>query len=123
MSSPIDWRERYAPQPLFIHPDYKVLDLGLETNASGGADAAAVARNEGSDPQGEAEGDKAILHDKHTNLACSYNADKVMRILRMPMPTAGKGEVLLRVRATGICGYVFNLVRTLYMVPLDRFNR
>ena len=88
MATPQDWRSRYDPSLVFTHPDYRVLDL--DKNETGGE-----------------SGDRGVLHDKQSNLACSYNADKVMRMLRMPMPQAGPGEVLLRVRATGICGYVF----------------
>ena len=69
--------DRYNPDKVLNHPDYKVL-----------------AR------------DDPILNDKDVNLACSYNADKEMRMLRKPMPEIEPDEVLLHVRATGICGHV-----------------
>ena len=81
-----DWMKRYDPTVINAHPDFRILD-----------------------PSSSAE-DAALLQDKankgRLNLACTYNADKVMRLVRLPMPQAGEGDVLVRVRATGICGHV-----------------
>lgn len=70
-----NWIERYNPDLFLKHPEYRVLEDG-----------------------------DAVLSDRTANISCSYNADKVMRMIRKPLPTAGPGEALLRIRATGICG-------------------
>jgi hypothetical protein len=46
----------------------------------------------------------ADLADPGANLACAYNPSGEMHMLAKDMPVPQAGEVLLRVRATGICG-------------------
>lgn len=42
--------------------------------------------------------------DKKTNISCSYNGTGEMHMLSRPLPEPREGEVLLHVKATGICG-------------------
>ena len=47
------------------------------------------------------------------NIAAFYNPDHVIHLVEKPRPKPGPGQVLLHVRATGICGYVrWPLLRT-----------
>lgn len=46
----------------------------------------------------------AELADPAANIACAYNATGEMHMLAKDVPAPQAGEVLLRVRATGICG-------------------
>jgi len=41
---------------------------------------------------------------KDTNLACFYNPAHEIHLVQKPMPKAGKGQCVIKVRATGICG-------------------
>ncbi|KAI8455689.1 chaperonin 10-like protein [Phakopsora pachyrhizi] len=41
---------------------------------------------------------------KTSNLACFYNDKKQIHMVKRPMPKLNPGQVLLHVRATGICG-------------------
>jgi L-iditol 2-dehydrogenase len=50
-----------------------------------------------------AAGDPA-LSDKEANLACAYNPAHEVHMVRKPQPVAREGEVVVHVRATGICG-------------------
>jgi hypothetical protein len=81
MSSPIPKSslpaDRYHPDKVLKHPEYKVLSK-----------------------------DDPTLNDPKVNIACSYNAEREMHMLRKPMPEIEPDEVLLHVRATGICGQV-----------------
>ncbi|CED84470.1 l-arabinitol 4-dehydrogenase [Phaffia rhodozyma] len=45
-----------------------------------------------------------VPQDGKTNLACCYNQHKQIRMVRKPHPTPGPGQVVVHVRATGICG-------------------
>lgn len=74
------YESRFDPLKVLQHPDFKVLD----------------------DNEVEAlkQGDESI------NLACAYNEKHEVHMIRKPHAEPGPGEVKLRVRATGICGYV-----------------
>jgi L-iditol 2-dehydrogenase len=41
------------------------------------------------------------------NPAAFYNANKEIHLVQKPRPKPGPGQVLVHVRATGICGYVY----------------
>lgn len=70
---------QYDPSKILNHPDFKVLT--------------------------QQEIDEYVKKgDKETNLACCYNAKKEVHLVRKPTLRPGKGEVLIHVRATGICG-------------------
>lgn len=49
------------------------------------------------------EGSKE-LQDKEANIACAYNEKHEVTMMRKPVPKAGKGECVVHVRSTGICG-------------------
>ncbi|KAJ9092708.1 hypothetical protein QFC19_008633 [Naganishia cerealis] len=70
---------QYDPRKILDHPEFKVL-----TSA-------------------EVEG-YVSAGDKEVNLACCYNEKKEVHLVRKPTLGPGRGEVLLHVRATGICG-------------------
>lgn len=70
---------QYDPSKILNHPDFKVLT--------------------------QEEIDEYVKKgDKKTNLACCYNEKKEVHLVRKPTLKPGKGEVLIHVRATGICG-------------------
>jgi L-iditol 2-dehydrogenase len=70
---------QYDPSKILNHPEFKVLT--------------------------QSEIDEYVKKgDKETNLACCYNAKKEVHLVRKPTLRPGKGEVLIHVRATGICG-------------------
>jgi hypothetical protein len=70
---------QYDPSKVLDHPDFKVLT--------------------------QEEVDEYVKKgDKQVNLACAYNAKKEVHMVRKPDVKPGKGEVLIHVRATGICG-------------------
>ena len=48
-----------------------------------------------------AEGEKP---SKTANIAAFYNSANEIHLVEKPRPTPGPGQVLLHVRATGICG-------------------
>lgn len=41
------------------------------------------------------------------NIAAFYNPNHEIHLVEKPRPTPGPGQVLVHVRATGICGFVF----------------
>ncbi|KAL7416975.1 putative L-arabinitol 4-dehydrogenase [Mrakia frigida] len=47
---------------------------------------------------------ETIPLDEEINLACFYNEKKEIHLVQKPVPQAGPGQVVVRVRATGICG-------------------
>lgn len=49
------------------------------------------------------EGDKL---SPDANIAAFYNDKKEIHLVKKPKPKPGPGQVLLHVKATGICGYV-----------------
>lgn len=69
------YETRYDPKKVLTHPDFRVLDAN----------------------------DQA-LNDPKANIACAYNEKHEVHLIHKPMPTAGEGEVIVHVRATGICG-------------------
>jgi L-iditol 2-dehydrogenase len=66
----------YDPKKVLAHPDFRIL-----------ADE--------SDP---------AWYDKHANLACAYNPNHEIHMIHKPMPRPGKGEAVVHIKATGICG-------------------
>ena len=40
------------------------------------------------------------------NIACAYNPAHEIHLIQKPVPKAGRGECIVHVRATGICGSV-----------------
>ena len=42
--------------------------------------------------------------DPAINLACAYAPGAKLHLIQKPMPSARKGEVVVHVKATGICG-------------------
>lgn len=44
------------------------------------------------------------------NIAAFYNPQHEIHLVEKPKPKPGPGQVLLHVRATGICGYVFPII-------------
>ncbi|BEJ01507.1 hypothetical protein CcaverHIS631_0601890 [Cutaneotrichosporon cavernicola] len=48
--------------------------------------------------------DGPVLGDKTANIACAYNPAHEVNMVRKPRPVARDGEVVVHVRATGICG-------------------
>lgn len=44
--------------------------------------------------------------DAEDNIACAYNPAHEIHLIQKPVPKAGKGECIIHVRATGICGSV-----------------
>lgn len=41
---------------------------------------------------------------KEANISCAYNQHQQIHLIQKPMPEPEPGELLLHVRATGICG-------------------
>jgi L-iditol 2-dehydrogenase len=41
---------------------------------------------------------------KDVNLACAYNEKHQIHLVARPKPTPGSGEVVVKIKATGICG-------------------
>lgn len=41
---------------------------------------------------------------KDANIACAYNPNRDIHLIQKPIPKPAAKEVILRVRATGICG-------------------
>ena len=72
----------YDPKKVLSHPEFRVLDPT-----------------------------DAILQDKKANVACAYNEKHEVHLIHKPLPAVGQGEVLVHVKATGICGCVLYLVR------------
>lgn len=48
--------------------------------------------------------DDKALKDKNANLACAYNPAREVHMISKPNPEPREGEVIVHVRATGICG-------------------
>lgn len=46
----------------------------------------------------------STLDDKKINLSCAYNEKHEVTMIKKPVPKAGRGECVVHVRATGICG-------------------
>ncbi|PLW13201.1 hypothetical protein PCANC_20621 [Puccinia coronata f. sp. avenae] len=46
----------------------------------------------------------AECSESNQNIACCYNDKKQIHMVKKPMPKAHPGQVLLHIRATGICG-------------------
>jgi L-iditol 2-dehydrogenase len=69
------YESRYDPTVILNHPEFKIL-----------------------------KPDDKALEDKEKNIACTYNEKHEVSMVNKPRPTAGKGECVVHVRATGICG-------------------
>lgn len=65
----------YDPKKILAHPEFQVL-----------------------------KNDDPALKDKSKNLSCAYNEKHEVHMINKPIPKAGKGECVVHVRATGICG-------------------
>ena len=50
--------------------------------------------------------------EEGANLAVFYNPNKEIHLVQKPRPRPGPGQVLVHVRATGICGYVEVVIMT-----------
>jgi L-iditol 2-dehydrogenase len=48
--------------------------------------------------------DEEVPRHEAANYACFYNHKKEIHLVEKPKPSAGPGQVVVRVRATGICG-------------------
>jgi L-iditol 2-dehydrogenase len=66
---------QYDPTKVLKHPEFRVL----------------------------APNDPAV-GNKKANIACAYNPAHEVHLIHKPVPVAGRGEVVVHVRATGICG-------------------
>ncbi|BEI94418.1 uncharacterized protein CcaverHIS019_0608770 [Cutaneotrichosporon cavernicola] len=76
ISTPLTkYETHYDPTKVLDHPDFRIL----------------------------APGD-ASIKDKTVNLACAYNPAHEVHMIAKPTPTAGPGEAVVHVKATGICG-------------------
>lgn len=42
--------------------------------------------------------------DTSKNLACAYGPNQLLSLIEKPVPTARAGEVVVHIRACGICG-------------------
>lgn len=70
-----DFEDHYDPRKVLKHPEFRLLNSN--------------------DP---------ALNDKKANLACAYNPAHEVNMIQKPVPKLRDGEVLVHVRATGICG-------------------
>lgn len=50
--------------------------------------------------------DDSAIPGSDCNLACAYTPNHEVKLIKKPMPKPGKGEVVLHIRATGICGSI-----------------
>ncbi|KAJ7577058.1 chaperonin 10-like protein [Mycena floridula] len=66
--------EIYNPRKILDHPEFKILDPGEKPA------------------------------DNQANIAAFYNPQNEIHLVQKPIPKPGPGQVLLHVRATGICG-------------------
>jgi L-iditol 2-dehydrogenase len=71
------YESRYDPKIILNHPEFKILNPA---------------------------NDSKVLDDKEKNIACTYNEKHEVSMVNKPRPTAGKGECVVHVHATGICG-------------------
>lgn len=69
------YESQYDPAKVLEHPEFRVLDDGA--------------------PE---------LTDKSANIACAYNPAHEIHMIHKPTPKPRAGEVIVHVRATGICG-------------------
>ena len=69
------YEAHYDPSHVLQHPDFRIL-----------------------------EDDAPELSSKTSNIACAYNPAHEVHMVNKPVPKAGPGEVVIHVRATGICG-------------------
>jgi L-iditol 2-dehydrogenase len=69
------YEEHYDPTVILKHPEFAILP-----------------------------NDAVDLSDKSLNVACAYNEKHEVTMIKKPVPKAGKGECVVHVKATGICG-------------------
>jgi hypothetical protein len=74
-----DYEAHYDPAKVLTHKSFRVLSAGS--------------------PE---------LQDKTANIACAYTPDHQVQLLQKPLFPPRAGEVVVHVRATGICGYVYS---------------
>ena len=72
------FEDLYIPKGMLKHPDFRILE----------------------------DHDRSNLDDPSSNVACAYTPAHELHMIHKPIPTPGPGEVLVHVRATGICGSV-----------------
>ncbi|GAA6025937.1 hypothetical protein JCM8202_005795 [Rhodotorula sphaerocarpa] len=72
---PVDYQTAYHPDAVLKSKDFKVLDKGVVPK-----------------------------RDTNKNLAAAYAPGAQLLLIEKPVPKAREGEVVLHVRATGICG-------------------
>jgi hypothetical protein len=60
----------------------------------------------------------AELADGTSNIKCAYTPELEMKMLLFQKPAAGPEEVVIHLRAAGICGWVLNNTHTLYLAFL-----
>lgn len=53
----------------------------------------------------------AEVSDKSLNIACAYDEKHEVKMIKKPVPKAGKGECVVHVKSTGICGSVRSVTR------------
>ncbi|CAD6579891.1 MAG: hypothetical protein TREMPRED_002603 [Tremellales sp. Tagirdzhanova-0007] len=70
------FEDLYNPKGMLKHPDFRVLEAT----------------------------DRLELDDPSFNIACAYNPAHEIQMVNKPVPKPGPGEVVIHVRATGICG-------------------
>ena len=75
------FEDLYNPKGMLKHPDFRVLEAT----------------------------DRLELDDPSFNIACAYNPAHEIQMVNKPVPKPGPGEVVIHVRATGICGSVVSI--------------
>jgi hypothetical protein len=69
------YEDHYDPSKVLNHPEFRILKPG-----------------------------DFELKDSKANIACAYNPAHEVHMIHKPKPKPGPGEVLVHIRATGICG-------------------
>ncbi|WOO80325.1 L-arabinitol 4-dehydrogenase [Vanrija pseudolonga] len=75
VANPTFYEAQYDPSKILKHADFKILQTG-----------------------------DAALDDPKANIACAYTPAHEVLMINKPVPVARKGEAIVHVKATGICG-------------------
>lgn len=75
VANPTFYEAQYDPTKILKHADFKILQPG-----------------------------DAALEDAKANIACAYTPAHEVLMINKPVPVARKGEAIVHVKATGICG-------------------
>lgn len=67
------------------------------------------------------EGDKE-LKDVKANIACAYDEKHNVKMINKPIPKAREDEVVVHIKATGICGCAFKLLFLLCRYLTSHFS-